>query len=328
MLIKNGKLVDLKTDPEFVRFKKNELLALPDPVRFRSPRELVRNPSGLMEALPVFNINFKSSIQTEDGLEEWAYTKTLKRDKDNGDYLPAKKAEIVHWDLPVAHRDADLIYFLLHKSVQTNNSFVVEDKTKAAQKRAEGKSLEAELQAALYTKASPLTDEGLLRQVAAAWGVTQADEKHPAILKEELETRIRANEKQKGVDPSAWGIKEFLEKISSTEELQKRSIAQKALDKNIVRYNEMSFYYEIGESGDKLLLVPSTDLGKKEEYFIRECARDTEGVWKIIKKAIITPEMIDSWKDPKQYGWLVAEEGLPQTMKKADKIAKLKEIYS
>jgi len=38
--------------------------------------------------------------------------------------------------------------------------------------------------------------------------------------------------------------------------------------------------------------------------------------------------MIDSWKDPKQYGWLVAEEGLPQTMKKADKIARLKEIYS
>jgi hypothetical protein len=328
MLIKNGKLVDLKEDKDFQRFKKNELPHLPNPLVIKSPRPVSINPTGLKEEMPAYNILLISAHESPEGLDEWAYTARLKRDKDSGDYIPDKKSELITGNIKsIQHKDADLIYFLLKKSRQLGNSFIVEDNVKDAIVRAEKKANEAELQALIYTSLSPLADEELLRNVAAAFGVDNAHTKPAPIVREDLENVIRKGEERKKHDKSAWGIDEFKDKINSTDEMLKRSIARRAVDNKVVYYHPESFFFRFKDNDDKILLVPKEQLSKREEYFVNQCMRDKE-LWAIIKKAIITPEMIDGWKDPKQYGWLAEEEGIPKTAKRDEKIAKLKEIYS
>lgn len=328
MLIKNGKLVDLANDKDYLKFKRGELDKLPNPVVVKSPRPVKINKTGLKEEPPVFNIRLVSSIQTEDGLEEWTFTRHLKRDPKSGDYLPEKRNMLVKQGaLSVEHKDADLIYFLLHKSTQLNSSFILEDDVGDALKRTSKKRLEADLQAAIYTSTSPLSDEILLRDVAAAWGVSKAHTKAVPIIQEELEVLVKRGESLKKSDRTAWGIAELLEKINSTQEMRKRAIARRAIDNNIVEYDINSFYFKFKDGGEKLILVPQEYLQRRDEYFVNTILKNADA-WQIVKRAVITPEMIDSWDKPSDYGWLAEEEGIPKTTKKEEKIAKLKEIYS
>lgn len=328
MLIKNGKLVDLAKDKDYLEFKKNVLPRLPNPVVVKHPRPVKINPTGLKEVPPVFNIILVASVQTDDGLEEWSFTRHLKRDPKSGDYLPEKRSLFVAQGAhPITHKDADLIYFILTKSTQLGSSFIVEDEVGDALKRTQKKALEANLQSAIYADTSPLKDETLLRDTASAWGVSKAYDKAIPILQEELERAVRLGESRKRMDRTSWGIAELLEKINSTQEMRKRSIARRAIDNSIVEYDVNSFYYRFKDSGDKLILVPKEHLQNKEDYFVNSVLKNPD-VWQIIKRAVITPEMIDSWDKPADYGWLAEEEGIPKTTKKDEKIAKLKEIYA
>ena len=329
MLIKNGALVDLETDKDFQKFLKNELPQMPNPIMFRYHRLPVKNATGQMEPPATFNILLTAGVQTNQGLEEWAYTERLQRDKTGQMYIPSKKSMMVHQgSLVLDKRDADLIYFLTKKSRQYGGTFVLEDKAQKARERVDKKAQDIEFQAAIYSKQSPLADEAMLRDVAAAFGVSDSSSKDVASLREALESKIKRNEDLRSVNPKVWGIDAFLEKINATTEMRRRAIAQKAIDQKVVKYNELSFYFELTGSGDKLLLVPTEHLRDRDNYFVTQVIKDADGgTWKIIKKSIITPEMIDSWDKPSDYGWLAEEEGLPLTMKKEEKLAKLKELY-
>jgi len=331
MLIKNGKPVDLKENAEFKRFKKNIVPTLPDPVRFRHVRgDKINKGTGRLEPPIAFNIIHSVLVHGGDGVEEWAYAERTRMRKGTTDYLePQKHTEIVYANtFIVPKKDVEYLFFLMEKSTQLGGTFVVDDKIMEANERVAKKEKEAELTAAIYTKGSPLADEGLLRDVAAAWGITQSYEKAPSLLKEQLEQAVLRGEHNKLVDKTSWGIAELLEKINSTSEMRRRAIAQKAIDKKIVEYDSISFYYRLKDSGDKLLLVPSGELNKRDTYFVNKATRDVDGIWKIIKKAVITSDMIEEWFKNKEYQWLADEEGLEKTMKVAEKKDKLMEIYS
>ena len=331
MLIKNGKPVDLKENAEFQRFNKNIVPTLSDPVRFKHIRgDKINKGTGKLEPPIAFNIIFSVFTHGKEGVEEWAYAERTKMRKNTTNYLePQKHTKIIYGNtFNVEKSNVEYLFFLMKKNTQFGGTFVLDDKIMDANDRVAKKEKGAELTAAIYTKGSPLADEGLLRDVAAAWGISQSYEKAPSLLKEQLEQAVLRGEHNKLVDKTAWGINELLEKINSTSEMRRRAIAQKALDKKIVEYDPISFYYKIKETGDKLLLVPTGELNNRDTYFVNKTTKDVDGIWKIIKKAIITSDMIEEWFKNKEYQWLADEEGLEKTMKVAEKKAKLMEIYS
>lgn len=334
MLLKNGELLKLEKEPEFQSFVKHKLPALPNPVCFRYPRHVEINPTGLKEEAPVFNILATARVEGSNGLEEWAYTERLKRDNALGMYVPDSNyvtgRPIKNGELQVPHKRADLIFFLMEKSRQYGKSFVVDDKVKQAAERVEKKARKADLEAAIYSSLSPLKDDALLRDVAAAWGIPNADTEAIPILKEKLESKVLTNENETSVNKTAWGIDVFLEKINSGGEMKRRAVARRALDQDIVVYDEMSFYFKLKDSNDKLMIVPQEAFNHREDYFVNQVLKEnveSKRVWQVVKKEVITPELIDSWDKPSDYMWLVEEEGIPKNVKKEEKIAKLKEIY-
>lgn len=331
MLIRNGELV--KDDKDFNAFIKN-LSTYPNPVVFYHPRKRRKNPSGLLETPMVFNIKLESSVETENGLEVWGYADTLVREKNNpnGFYVATKDGKkdilVTQGEYAVGHKDRDLLFFLLKKSKQLGSTFMIEDKVKEANERAAQRQKRVDFESVLWGTSSPLNDDDVLSRVASAWGVTGVDKKIPAQLKEDLEVKVSQGEKVKKATGKGWGIEDFLNQLNAQGELIRASIAQLAIDRGVVGYNELSTYYEFTESGTKIFHVPADRINERDRFFVSQITKDPKGdMWKIIKKAIITPSLIDTWPTAKEYGWLAEEEGLSATMKKEDKLAKLKEIY-
>ena len=327
MLIKNGELLKTSELKEFQHFKKEILPTYSNPVEFRYPRPVAINTTGLKEEPPMFNILMTARVETSDGLEEWAYTETLKRNKE-GDYVPAEKSKICHkGELLVPHSNPELCFFLMTKSKQNGSTFIIRDANKEARDKAKNKTLKADFTAILHGSTSPLNDGDTLKDIALAFGVSNVDRKIPEIIKDELESKVLLGEEKKKVDKTAWGIEEFIAKVKNKQGLKQLAVAQKAIDDGLVAYNELSFFFELVDSGDKILRVPSDKLNDRNKYFVNQIVREKDA-WAIIKRAVITPEIIDSWADSKDYMWLAEEEGLAKNMKKEDKINALKELYN
>ena len=207
-------------------------------------------------------------LVAREGLTEWAYTQNVGniRRSDKGIVSLTRKSLIMKTgDLNVdVEKDIDLAYFLIEKSpLFKKGTIKIDDVREREEAEVKAKRDAIKLNSAIYGDASPLSSEGTLRQVCSALGISGADKATDSALRIKLEGFIGAENKKH--DVRAMTTENFLDFINMGEEVNKRGIVGKAVQRKVIEYSKMRGWHW-GTSQETIVRVPETRVGDKFAY--------------------------------------------------------------
>ena len=274
--------------------------------------------SNLTELTNPMLVPLQANVKGKLGMESWAYCKGAPKLLPNNLWeATGKRSVFVEDSITVSlKREPELAFFLYYKSpVFKANLLKISDPT--ADARAEGDKARAELdlQTALY---GTLGEEEQLKIVAQAYGVSGVDKKHPDAIRKELKNIVIAGNKKKRSDPTAKGIKEFLEEMKVTDSVRLRSLIMTMVDnKKIVWSGDGR--YKIGDRD--ICRVPQSELQIKQTFLCNHLLNPANRpkLQELIKD-VVGKEYLDKITDEKTFIWLAKTLELPHNFKKKEEI--------
>lgn len=210
------------------------------------------------------------------------------------------------------NEDPDLAFFLYKIS-----PFVRKKQLKVADPIADDSELgevERELTERKYAVWNMLSDEGKLKRMARAYGVTTVDTKQPNAIRKELEKILEENDKLRRQNPAVKGTKEFLEEMNVTDGLLLRSFVQKVIDEKKLTWNADGRW----KIGNKIVIqVPHNELPRKNDYLCNYLmAGNNSEKLQDFMRDFVDREYLDTIVDKKEWVWLAKIAGVPHQFKK------------
>ena len=263
-------------------------------------------------------------LVARDGLTEWAYTDSsgnIRTTKDGRVTLTRKSKIMQHGELMVdLNKDIDLAYFIIEKSQMLKKGLIKIDDVREQQEEKVRKEKDAiKLKAAIYSDASPLTSEPMLRQVCHSLGISGADKATEAGLRIKLEAFIEAEDKKK--DVKAMTTANFLEFINMADEVNRRGIVGKAVARKLIEYTKMhGWIWAI--SRNTIVRVPDTRYGDRFAYLCEFFGNEAnKEVWDALVKELVESGYFEDDQPYDELKWLAKMYGIPVAQTKKTELA-------
>ena len=271
MIFKNGERVDIANKEsasadvlDYQEKKKYVREQLGFPVTFyRNPSYMtqqVREDGKIeMYAKPMYIPNV-SYFPTEDGIDEWRYSKTPPRRKGkDGEYeFPRDQKRTLYnkASFYLGENEMDKIYFLMYKSPEFKRYYTIDDAKANANEKVNVKIKEAKIMEVFYGSNSVLLkDETKLRDIARAWNIRNVEKMTKAQVLSDLETAVREQD-ARGIR----SIEDFIEDTQLGYYTEIGALIQKAEDLKVIKFDERTqhwFYTNLdGTLANKICLVP------------------------------------------------------------------------
>ena len=253
---------------KFVKFKKEVLPKLQDPVVFKSGRPIEFNETGLPEPLPLEMIPFDHNLMGEDGGQHWRYCDRPPRKKADGNfsYSPRSKVMKNAWRFDKV-RDSEQIFFFHQISpFLERGNIVYEDKERDARRTLERETSDLDVRWMITGAKSPISveqtgSENALRMLAAAWGVEDAHTGKRSISDIKLALLSAVQHSHKNYPATQRGYKEFLADVENQELTSSMANVQRAVDENVITYDKTTFSWRFVVSNTPLATIPARDAG-------------------------------------------------------------------
>ena len=215
--------------------------------------------------------------------------------------------------------DAELAFFLYYKSpVFKAGLLKIDDPVAEARMEGDRARAELELQSALY---QVLSDEEQLKVVAQAYGMAGTAKMHPDSIRKQLKAIVLNGEVKKRSDPSARGVKEFLEELKVTDAVRMRSLIKVAEDNKQITWSPAGKFL-IGDR--EICKVPQADHHRKFDDLCQHLLNPANRPkLQDLLKDIVTKEYLDKTTDEKTFGWLGRMMECQTNFKKFDEIKEL-----
>lgn len=267
MFYVNGEQLKLDSPQgeRFLKWKKEVLSDLKDPVVLKSGKPIKFNFTGLVEPPKSEYIPFRVTIGTDYGTETWVYSSVLPIKKKDELIFPERGRIFKHgrsWRLN-KNTESELIYFMLElSSFVKKGRIILVDKERDARKRLEKEVAAVDVKWYVSSVHSPISvestgGENTLRLIASAWGVEKVEEKGISEVKLDLISAVEKSQGNYGV--TRRGFKEFLNENKIDDLLQLRATIQRALDKGVIKFKEDDMTCRFKSTDYTLMSVPHRD---------------------------------------------------------------------
>jgi len=278
----------------------------------------------MSEPSPPMLVPLTAKVNGDAGMEVWSYCKTAPKLMPNNLWeATGKRSIFVSENITIElDKDPELAFFLYYKSpLLKSDQLKVDDPAGEAKREGDKARRELELTTGLY---GVLSDEDQLKIVAQAWGVASVEKKHADSIRTELKRIVLAGDSAKRTNPSAKGVKEFIEEMKVTDSVRLRSLIMTMVENKKITWPGDG-RYKVGER--ELCRVPGTELERKQEFLTNHLANpaNREKLTELLKD-VVDKKYLDSIKDEKTFSWLARISGLTYNFKKADQIKEL--VYS
>ncbi len=274
--------------------------------------------NNLTEPITPMRVPLQARVQGKVGMEIWDYCKGAPKLMPNQLWEPTgKRGLFVDESIKLSLRkDADLAFFLYYKSPFLPSGLLkIDDPTAEARVEGDKARAELDLQTALY---GVLADEDQLRVVAQAYGILGTATKHPDALRKELKGMVLLDEKKKRTDPTAKGIKGFLEEMKVTDSVRLRSLVMTMVENKRITWPGDG-RYKIGER--EICRIPSTELANRQNFLCNHLLNPANRTkLQELLRDVIDKEYLDKISDEKTFIWLARVMGLQYNFKSADEV--------
>jgi len=280
-----------------------------------------REVPNMTEPSPPMRIPLDAEVNTDSGMEIWSYCDGSPELLPNNLWKPTGKRGLSvseHIVLNLASH-GELAYFLYYKSpFMKAGLLAINDPVADAKQEGDKARAELDLQTALY---ATLGDEEQLRVVAQAYGVAKADTKHPDTIRKELRSIVVAGDIKKRSDPTARGIREFLDELKITDSVRLRSLVMTSIDdKKIEWYPDGK--YKVGDR--ELCKVPQGEIIRRQDYLCNHLLKaPNKPKLQELLKDVVTRAYLDKISDDKTFIWLAKVMDLPHNFKKIEEVKEL-----
>jgi len=213
-------------------------------------------------------------------------------------------------------KQPDLAYYLAYIAhFERGGRLKVDDPKAEIRERAEKERRLVERKTAIWQM---LTDENVLRKMAAAYGVPNSGTKEPDQLRFDLEAQLESNDKKRKNDLTIKGTREFLEEMKVTDSIRLRAFIKGLEDDKKLVYKPDGRY----RLGDKILMqVPQSEINKRFEYICGYYAIPNNSDKLIeLMRDVVNKEYLDNIKDQKDFVWLAKIMGLATSFKKSEEV--------
>jgi hypothetical protein len=265
-------------------------------------------------------VPLKANVIGKTGKEIWEICTDSELLPNNLWKAKGKRSKSISEQLVVnLNSEPELAFFLYYKSpIFSSGLLKIDDPEADARMEGDKARAELELQAALY---QVLSDEEQLRVVAQAYGMSGADKKHPDTIRKELRGIVLNGEVRKRSDPSARGVKEFLDELKVTDSVRLRSLIKVAEDKKQIVWTPAGKFM-VGDR--ELCKVPQGDHNRKFDYLCQHLLNPANRPkLQDLLRDIVTKEFLDKTTDEKTFGWLARMVEIQTAFKKAEEIREL-----
>ena len=197
------------------------------------------------------------------GEEIWSCCLNMPKLLPNGLWSIGNKKSIKIEEFIIVDIDKqpDLAYYLAYIAhFERGGRLRVDDPKAEIREKAEKERQLVERKTAIWQM---LTDENVLRKMAAAYGVPNSGTKEPDQLRFDLEAQLETNDKKRKNDLTIKGTREFLEEMKVTDSIRLRAFIKGLEDDKKLFYKPDGRY----RLGDKVLMqVPQSEINKRFEY--------------------------------------------------------------
>lgn len=255
------------------------------------------------------------------GSEVWSCCLQMPKLQSNGLYSVGDKKSIRIDEFLIVDIDKqpDLAFYLYYISRYGINEkgglLRVYDPQKEVRERAEKERQLVERKTAIWQM---LTDENVLRRMAAAYGVPNSGTKEPDQLRFDLEAQLESNDKKRRNDLTIKGTREFLEEMKVTDSIRLRAFIKGLEDDKKLVYKADGRY----RLGDKVLMqVPQSEINKRFEYICGYYAipNNSDKLVELMRD-VVDKEYLDNIKDDKDFTWLSKVMGVNTAFKKREEL--------
>ena len=257
-------------------------------------------------------------VDGDNGMEIWSYSDGPPKILPNQMWeAGGKRSKMVTEQIVVnLRKEPELAFFLYYKSpVFKSGMLQVDDPAAAAKLRGDKVRADLDLQLAIY---SVLGDETRLRNMAQAYGIAKANEKHPDILREKLREIVLLGDVKKRSDPLAKGVKEFLEDVNGNDSVRLRSLVMVMIDNGKITYSQNG-KYRVGDR--EICSIPPTEAARKQDFLCNHLASiSNKAKLKDLVKDVVDEDYLNSITDEKTFKWLAKVAELPYNLRGADDI--------
>lgn len=275
----------------------------------------------MTEPITPMRVPLQATVQGITGSEIWDYCKGAPRLMPNMLWEPTgKRGLFVAENIKISlNKDADLAFFMYYKSPFIKSGQLrIDDPTAEARIEGDKARAELDLQTALY---GVLADVDQLRVVAQAYGILGTATKHPDALRKELKNMVLLDEKKKRTNPTAKGIKGFLEEMRVTDSVRLRSLVMTMVEGKKITWSGDG-RYKIGER--ELCRVPGTELANRQNFLCNHLLNPANrSKLQELLRDVIDKEYLDKISDDKTFIWLARIMGLTYNFKSAADVREL-----
>jgi len=282
-----------------------------------------REIENMTEPTPPTRIPLQARAVGRNGIQEiWDYCDGRARLLPNNLWEATGKRSIMPTDSFIIDLESkpDLAFFLYYKSpLVLSGQWIVYDPDGDAKAKGDKKRLELDLNHALY---GVLSDDNIeqLKVVAQAYGISRTDKKHPDNIRVELEKAVLDGEVKKRSDPTARGVKEFIEELKVTDSVKLRSLVMVGIDDDKIKWSGDG-RYKVGER--ELCKVPATELTRKQDYLCNHLLMmANRPKLQDLLKDLVTKEYLDK-ADSKAIFWLARMMGEKVEFKPKEEIKEI-----
>ncbi len=275
--------------------------------------------ANIQEPTPPIRIPLRTVIaHPTRGREIWACPMDFPELKPNNLWDIGRKVSIQITDFIITdlNKDPDLAYYLYYisNSVKRGRLKVDNPKEEVA-KKADKVREELERKTAVWQM---LTDEDVLRKMAAAYGVTDAHKRDANELRFALEATLENNDKNKRKDPLLKGTKEFLDEMKVTDAVRLRAFIRKLMDEQKLIYKPDGRFW-VGSKN--IMQVPASAINDRFNYLCNyySAPNNTDKLQELMRD-VVTKDYLDSLKDDKEFKWLSKVMGIQSAFKKGEDI--------
>jgi len=257
------------------------------------------------------------------GMEIWAYCQGAPKLLPNNLWEPTgKRSKMIEETIQVSLiRDPELAFFFYYKSPEIKTLFKIDNPIGDAKIKGDKARAELELNTALY---QVLGDEEQLKVIAQAYGISGTDTKYADVLREELRGVVLLGEKRKRSDPTAKGIKDFLEEMKVTDAVRLRSLVMTMVEAKKIEWPGDG-RYKVGDR--EICRVPQSELQTRQTFLCNHLLNPANRLkLQELLKDVVTKEYLDKVNDEKMFIWLAKVLELPHNFKKKDEIRE--SVYS
>jgi hypothetical protein len=301
-----GVRIDLRGDHPIAKdyqSKLKELRTYQYPLRFKTRFHNRINPTGEREPFQSTVALFTGYVDLPDGTREKVrYSRTTPQRKKSGalDYTEGS-GEVVTHNMVITDKEMDKAYFMMYLCPTVKRKMLVlENKKQEASEALKAGSKMAAVYFYLTDPDSPIfSDEQRIRTIAMSLGVANAESEKVSVEEVKM-TLIKHIEKGEAAKDESVNVDAFKKATTMPEFYKKRAQVFRAIDNNVLRFNNAKMCYEVkyGDDFVKLIDVTARDVKHPEDALIRLMDANPnvqEMFLKVVDEepAVITKEMIE-----------------------------------